>query len=193
MTSAPVTANSATQRHRQQARVDDRRDRGAERQTGGGAERQRRGLSRLLHGDAGEKQHDLAAFAHDRGGDGDAEHQHGFAALRHRLTERAQPRRHLARMLRHPHDVPSEHRDGQQQHRGREDLLTAPGEGVGDLRCKHCDHRRAGETDQHPQRHGASAPGHAARGGKHDADDKAGFENLTKDDDERCEHVAPIF
>jgi hypothetical protein len=99
-------------------------------QSAGRTQSQSGRLPCIVHGDAGEEQHDLAALSHDRCGDRNAEHQHRLRPLSHRIPEIAQTRVHLAGMLRHPDHVPGEHDDGQKQNAGDEDLLTAALEGM---------------------------------------------------------------
>ncbi len=84
---------------------------------------------RALQGDAGEKQHDLAAFTqHGDGGD-DAEGRDRLGPRRHGVADFAQVRNKLACVVGHPDDVPREHDDGQRQHGEREQLLASPVEG----------------------------------------------------------------
>jgi hypothetical protein len=93
-------------------------------------------------------------------------------------------------VLLHPDIVPGEHRDRGEQHGRVEQLLSHPGDRIGDRPGERGHQRCADHAAADSRRHPQSAPRDATRSGHHDADDERRFENLAEDDDPGCQHAA---
>ncbi len=90
-------------------------------------------------------------------------------------------RRQLPRVIGHPGHVPRQHEDGEREHSGSEQLLSATVEGGRNQRREAGYHHRAENTSQDTETDSTIAPGHTSRSRQHDADNKPRFQNLTED------------
>ena len=95
-------------------------------------------------------------------------------------------------MLGHPDIVPGQHDNGEREHRGVEHFLPGAGERLGDQAGEQGDDTGTENTGRDAAKHIAQPMRHRLGHGEDDADDKPGFDNFTKDDDEGSDHNVPL-
>ena len=140
-----------------------------------------------------EKQRDLGALAQHGDADDDGEREKAFLARRDGMAHRRQFARELASVTRHPDVVPGEHQHGEAEHAGVEQLLPASRERARKLLGESGDDERAQEARRRAGEDDGARSRDAARDRERDPDDQAGLDDLSKDDDERAEHVERLF
>src|SRR6185437_5969912 len=94
----------------------------------------------------------------------------------------------LAAVLRHPHIVPGETDDSDDEHARIQQLLAGAGKGVGNGAGKDRDDARAQHAGKDAEANPPGTPANAAGRGEHDANDEASLDDLAKDDDQSPKH-----
>src|SRR5262245_41682063 len=138
--------------------------------------------------DAIKEQHDFGTLAQSCKADHQGERRHRALSGAYRPAYRGHGGGHLLTMARHPQIVPHQHDHSDAEYAGIEKLLAGPVESAAERFRKCRQQGRAQHAQCNPSGNPVAATRYAAGDGKHDADDQAGFDDLTKHDNEGAQH-----
>jgi hypothetical protein len=139
--------------------------------------------------DTVEEEHRFRAFAQHRDRDHHEHHGHRARAAHHVLAHLLRVRRELAPVDGHPDVVPGEHRDGDAEDRGVEELLPHAFRELADLLRAKRDEDRTDQSRGEATDDVADAARDAGSRRRNDADDERGLEDFAEDDERGAEHI----